>query len=87
MTVEDAMNEFEQMWLLVFADDSLNPAKRSSKLKKALQDLFRRHNMSPNQRLLSAKDNGCKGCVGYHYFSYMAERLSTASFVQLHRNP
>ena len=63
MTVEDAMNEFEQMWLLVFADDSLKPVKRSSKLKKALQDLFRRHNMSPNQRLLSTRDNGGKGCV------------------------
>jgi hypothetical protein len=86
MTVEEAMNEFEQMWLLVFADDSLKPAKRSSKLKAALQDLFRRHNMSPNQRLLSTRDNGCKGCVCRHSFN-VAKRLLTASFAPLHRNP
>ena len=66
MTVEDAMNEFEQIWLLVFADDSIKPAKRSSKLKTALQDLFRRHNVPPNRRLVSTRDNGCKGCACCH---------------------
>ena len=87
MTVEDAMDEFEKMWLLVFADDSLKPAKRSSKLKKALQDLFRRHNVPPNRSLLSTGDNGCKGCVYSHAFSYMAKWLLTASFASFHRNP
>jgi hypothetical protein len=87
MTVEDAMDEFEKMWLLVFADDSLKPAERSSKLKMALQDLFRRHNMSQNQRLLSTGDNGCKGCACCHSFGYMSKCLLTAPFAPLHRNP
>jgi hypothetical protein len=87
MTVEDAMNEFEQIWLFVFADDSLKPAERSSKLRAALQDLFKRHNMLPNRALLSTRDNTCKGCVYCHGFSHIAKRLSTASFAPFHRNP
>jgi hypothetical protein len=87
MTVEDAMDEFVKIWQLAFADDSLKPAKRSSKLKAALQDLFRRHNMSPNRTLLSTRDNACKGCVYCPSFNHVAKRLSKVSFVLLHRNP
>jgi hypothetical protein len=86
MTVEEAMDEFAQIWKLVFADDSLKPAKRSSKLKEALQDLFSRHKMPPDRRLLSTRDDECKGCVYCHYFSYMAKFLLIASFALLHRN-
>jgi hypothetical protein len=86
MTVEEAMNEFVQIWKLVFADESLKPTERSSKLRSALEDLFKRHDISLNRRLLSPADNGCKGCV-YHHLIYITQRILTVSFVPLYRNP
>ena len=65
MGIEEAIEEFINIWNEVFADATLNPAARSAKLEIVIKDVLKRSGLPENRKLYSGEeeDNSCKAYV------------------------
>jgi hypothetical protein len=64
MDIEDAIEEFIDIWRGVFGDGDLDPVARAEKLEAVMKELLKRNQIPEKQKLASeeveGKDQVCK---------------------------
>jgi hypothetical protein len=65
LSIEDAIDEFLEIWNSVFVDSSLDKVARSEKLERMMETLLERRGIPANRALAVADTEGhvCKGYV------------------------
>jgi len=62
MGIEETINEFIEIWNLVFADATLDQAARSAKLEVAIKDILKQRGMMEGQHMHTdgQEESSCK---------------------------
>jgi hypothetical protein len=65
LSIEDAIEEFLEIWNSVFVDSSLDQVARSEKLESMMETLLERRRIPANRTLTVAEtnDHACKAYV------------------------